>query len=510
MRYDRGAEVTWANVPEDAILRLRPHRRVDLPRYCLLVSADSPGWAAVPHDEIDTLARIDGKRMDYVLGVLTGDDVAGTLSRLYRAGLLAVDGETGLRGTPECRSHVRAQRTFGGSESARGSEPHEQPRPDLPTTLLIKLTGACNWSCTYCYDYDRGRFRKSLRLEDVAGAIEEIVDRHRRISIIFHGGEPLLQFAELERIVGFAVLRARAAGGDARFSLQTNGALITAEIIDFLDAHAFEVGMSIDGPPEINDLTRVDRRGRGTGRVLEALFRRHPGFMTTRVGFITTVTSRNVDALNAVASYLRDLGAASWKTAIFDAEGRGTASPELRPALPPYVAFLTNWLEECGAGAWDGFRFKNMLELIDTIASPKRPNMCLKFPCGAGREFIVAAADRGLMACDATYHPAFVLGRIDEGLAARQSSPNALGLFEREAWLLSEAECATCPWLHYCAGTCMAKALIQHGTIKAVDDFECAVRKAIFPILFDKLIEPDSRLRSYYVRNRQAARLGIS
>lgn len=387
-------------------------------------------------------------------------------------------------------------------------DPDDHPRPDLPTTLLIKLTGACNWSCTYCYDYNRGRFRKSLRLEDVAGTIEAIVGRHGRISIMFHGGEPLLQFAELKRIVAFARSCAQVAGGAARFSLQTNGALISTDVIDFLDTHSFDVGMSIDGPPEINDLTRVDRRGRGTGRTLEGLFCRHPGFMTTRVGFITTVTSHNVESLSAVARYLRDLGAGSWKIAVFDAEGRGAAMPDLQPSLPEYVAFLTNWLEECEAGAWDGFRFKNVLELIDTIASPKRGNMCLKFPCGAGREFIVASADRQLMACDATYHPAFVLGGMDEGLAGRQSSPNALALFEREAWLLSEAECATCPWLHYCSGTCMAKALIRHGTIKAVDDFECVVRKAIFPILFDKLIEPGSGLRSYYVRNRQAVSLG--
>ncbi len=32
----------------------------------------------------------------------------------------------------------------------------------FPTSLLLKLTGACNISCEYCYDYDRHRFKARL------------------------------------------------------------------------------------------------------------------------------------------------------------------------------------------------------------------------------------------------------------------------------------------------------------------------------------------------------------
>ena len=504
MMYARGGPVQWDDVTSTSALRLRPHKRVDLEKSTLFLSDDSPGWVAVPREQTEFLSRIDGMNAE-CLSAGEHDGRRKTIEQLYAAGLLSIDGKTGLSGNSQCGPSCRPATT--GSNDRRVGSPQAQvtETPELPNTLLIKLTGACNWSCTYCYDYDRGRFRKSLRLEDVAHTIETIIARHRRIAIMFHGGEPLLQHAEMMRIVEFANDRCRDHGGKAHFSLQTNGVLIDQSIIDFLDRHHFDVGMSLDGPPEINDLTRVDHLGRGTARAVELLFARRPEFMTRRVGIITTVTSVNVDRLSEVAGYVRDLGVRSWKTAIFDTEGRGTAYPELRPAVPPFVDFMQKWLGECDAGLWEGFKFKNVLELLDTIASPKRPNMCLKFPCGAGREFIVASADRNLMACDATYHPSFTLGTTDDDLSVVQKSANAQALFEREQWLLTEADCATCPWLHYCAGTCMAKALIRHGTVKAVDDFECAVRKAVFPLLFAGLADPKSRLRSYYLASRGAS-----
>src|SRR5438045_1075301 len=111
----------------------------------------------------------------------------------------------------------------------------------------------------------------------------------------------------------------------------------------------------------------------------------------------------------------------------------------------------------------------------------------MKFPCGAGREFAVASPDGAMLACDAAYHPMFRLGSLPPVGSATLPSLHESAIAGREHWLLTEAECSRCPWLHYCAGTCMAKALLQHGTIKAVDDFECAVRKRIFPLIFQDL-----------------------
>ena len=47
-------------------------------------------------------------------------------------------------------------------------------------------------------------------------------------------------------------------------SLQTNGTLLTDEWCAFLKKHNFMVGISLDGPKEIHDRYRRDRKGKGT------------------------------------------------------------------------------------------------------------------------------------------------------------------------------------------------------------------------------------------------------
>src|SRR5207248_2905774 len=46
--------------------------------------------------------------------------------------------------------------------------------------------------------------------------------------------------------------------------LQTNATLITEDWCDFFSRHTLRVGVSLDGPKEIHDKYRRDRRGRGT------------------------------------------------------------------------------------------------------------------------------------------------------------------------------------------------------------------------------------------------------
>jgi uncharacterized protein len=92
------------------------------------------------------------------------------------------------------------------------------------------------------------------------------------ITFIFHGGEPLLagqQFfrhfvAEARAVLGHAIV--------AAFALETNGTLIAPDWLDLFHELDINFGISLDGPPAINDLNRVDHRGRGSyARVRRAL-----------------------------------------------------------------------------------------------------------------------------------------------------------------------------------------------------------------------------------------------
>lgn len=147
-------------------------------------------------------------------------------------------------------------------------------------TFLWKIASRCNLDCTYCYVYhsadQRWRLQPKFMPQEVARQIArrmrehlEAHDKHDAV-IVFHGGEPLLGGTEhLAMLV--STIREAFDGYEAKISIgmQSNGLLFTQEIGDFMLRERMNVGISLDGPPEVNDLFRIDHRGRPSSLELE-------------------------------------------------------------------------------------------------------------------------------------------------------------------------------------------------------------------------------------------------
>nr|WP_240648444.1 radical SAM protein [Pararobbsia silviterrae] len=87
--------------------------------------------------------------------------------------------------------------------------------------------------------------------------------------------------------------------------LQTNGTPLNDEWCASLKAHDFLIGISIDGPRELHDAERVDRRGRPTFDLVMrgvALLRKHG----VRVNTLTVVNRVNAKRPIDVYRFLRD------------------------------------------------------------------------------------------------------------------------------------------------------------------------------------------------------------
>jgi len=140
--------------------------------------------------------------------------------------------------------------------------------------LVVKIVQRCNLNCSYCYMYQHAdqswRQRPPFMSEEIFGhlltRIEEYCDRRpgREMYISFHGGEPMLIGPrQFDRLVGMAVEKLK---DRVSLGMQTNGTLVDDEWIEVLKRHNLRVGVSLDGPPEIHDLSRVDHAGRGSYR----------------------------------------------------------------------------------------------------------------------------------------------------------------------------------------------------------------------------------------------------
>jgi uncharacterized protein len=84
------------------------------------------------------------------------------------------------------------------------------------------------------------------------------------VNIGFHGGEPSLVGAA--QFSDWCVALRRRLGDVARvhLSMQTNGTLLDTHWVDVLLKQNVTVGVSIDGPKEVHDASRVDHRGVGS------------------------------------------------------------------------------------------------------------------------------------------------------------------------------------------------------------------------------------------------------
>jgi uncharacterized protein len=79
-------------------------------------------------------------------------------------------------------------------------------------------------------------------------------------AVVLHGGEPLLLGAA--RLADmFACLRAELPRS-CSLNVQTNGVLIDDTILELCAEHGVRMSVSLDGPPQVHDRNRKDRRGR--------------------------------------------------------------------------------------------------------------------------------------------------------------------------------------------------------------------------------------------------------
>jgi uncharacterized protein len=86
----------------------------------------------------------------------------------------------------------------------------------------------------------------------------------QRFTVVFHGGEPCLLGEDrfdawcgrLREVLGKSV--------HLNIVIQTNGTLLNPKWIESLKRHRVSVGLSLDGPKEINDANRFDHSRRGS------------------------------------------------------------------------------------------------------------------------------------------------------------------------------------------------------------------------------------------------------
>ncbi len=145
----------------------------------------------------------------------------------------------------------QAEEFIEGLYQACAVETPPGEEPEL-SSLVLLVSEACNFACTYCYGTYGERTRK-MNIETAVHAIDLALKLGIR-DIVFFGGEPLTNFPVIQQAVEHIE---KIGCEDVNLRMTTNASLVTEEIVEFLHRHHFQVSVSMDGDQRSHDLTRV-------------------------------------------------------------------------------------------------------------------------------------------------------------------------------------------------------------------------------------------------------------
>jgi uncharacterized protein len=138
-------------------------------------------------------------------------------------------------------------------------------------TVLLKVASRCNINCSYCYVYHMGddnwsKLTKFMSDDTISATLNSLAEirqyQDKYFSVVLHGGEPLLLGAPALKSL-FSGLRS-VLDYNYPISIQTNGILITTEILEICSANKVSIAVSIDGPKHVHDKLRLTHNGEGT------------------------------------------------------------------------------------------------------------------------------------------------------------------------------------------------------------------------------------------------------
>lgn len=165
-------------------------------------------------------------------------------------------------------------------------------------TVHVSIDTGCNLSCTYCYEEeDRVENGNDVNadydMDAIFEQLEEWKQKYPTDAPGWHGGEPLLiDNEDLEKVFEWVDKNY-----DESPHIQSNGTLISDEHVEMFKEYDVSVGISCDGPPELNKARKS--RGADNEDVTDNLSEitnenlRKLGEKGITVGVITVLTTVN-------------------------------------------------------------------------------------------------------------------------------------------------------------------------------------------------------------------------
>ncbi|HVK62280.1 MAG TPA: radical SAM protein [Bdellovibrionales bacterium] len=342
--------------------------------------------------------------------------------------------------------------------------------PNGVRSFAINIAQICNLKCGYCAAGGDGTFGDPMKEADLETLYEQIrmllhdVPNGGEFKITFLGGEPLTVPDAIRAIHRFAKLQVAGRDIKVRYDIVTNGTLVTAVIADLLASMQANVTVSIDGPPEVNDINRPTKGGKGsTAKTLAGI--QQLLAVKDKLGSLScgAVFGQHHTGVMATYKFLQPMGFDSLRFDFAVGDGDEEASRKYAEELRS-VADLA-W--EIGGEL--ELRRLSMFDLyFRVLDSQKR----LHNHCGAGKTHLHSDSRGRLTTCQ------WFSGEQTEQVGAGTTIDHSR-LQEYADPLVERHSCGSCWVRHLCGGGCMYVNKTKKGFKHEKDEEFCIRTRSI-------------------------------
>ena len=344
---------------------------------------------------------------------------------------------------------------------------------DVIKALCLHVAHTCNLNCSYCFA-SPGKYhgdRAVMSFEVGKQALDFLMDHsgsRTNLEVDFFGGEPLMNWDVVKRLVEYARSVEKERRKNFRFTLTTNGMLIDDDVIDFANREMSNVVLSLDGRKEVHDRFRIDYAGRGSWEQIVPKFQK---LVKARGGknyyMRGTFTHANTDFTEDIFT-MADLGFTelSMEPVVCDPSDPSALTQEDLPVVErQYELLAQEMLRRERAGKPITF-YHYMIDLTGGPCIYKRIS-----GCGSGTEYMAVTPWGDLYPCHQFVgEERFKLGDIWHGV----TQPAVQEEF-RSCNVYARPECADCWAKLYCSGGCAANAYHATGSVRGVYEYGCAL-----------------------------------
>ena len=347
----------------------------------------------------------------------------------------------------------------------------KQKTAGVVKALCLHVAHTCNLNCSYCFA-SQGKYhgeRAIMSYEVGKQALDFLVAHsgsRKNLEVDFFGGEPLMNFDVVKRLVAYARSIEKEHNKNFRFTLTTNGVLIDDDVIDFANRECSNVVLSLDGRREVHDRFRVDYAGNGSWDRIVPKFQK---LVQAREGknyyMRGTFTHLNPDFLKDIQTML-DLGFTelSMEPVVCAADDPMALTEEDKPIVMEQYEKLAELMLQ---RRQEGRPFTFYHYMIDLTGGPciyKRIS-----GCGSGTEYMAVTPWGDLYPCHQFVgEEKFKLGNVWDGVTntAVQEDFASCNVYARP-------ECNDCWARLYCSGGCAANAYHATGSVRGVYKYGC-------------------------------------